>query len=114
MKTDIIYGLADVSLYLSDIGKHDFMRTVEVACAEITQLRNKVESLEKKVEDQEERIAIMTEGKLTLDDFHDFLWDNYFVLKICEESMAFLNKWILAYKEHVKVEHKLPEDGDPE
>ena len=45
MKTDIIYGLADVSLYLSDIGKYDFMRTVEDACSEITQLRNNVKAL---------------------------------------------------------------------
>ena len=69
MKTDVIYGLADVSLYLGKLGKRDYMRTVEVDCSEITQLRNKVESLEKTVEDQEERIAIMSEdGWVSVDD----------------------------------------------
>ena len=63
MSKDIICGLADVALYLGDIGKNEFMRTVEDACGEITKLRFKVENLEKTVEDQEERIAIMMEGK---------------------------------------------------
>ena len=38
MNDDIIYGLSEVSLYLSNIGKSDFSETVEKACAEIERL----------------------------------------------------------------------------
>ena len=32
MENDIVYGLSEISLYLSNIGKDDFAQTIEDAC----------------------------------------------------------------------------------
>ena len=36
---DIIYGLSEISLYLSNIGEHEYAETIEEACREIMSLR---------------------------------------------------------------------------
>jgi rubrerythrin len=39
MNDDIIYGLSEISLYLSNVGKDDFAQTVEKACKKIDMLK---------------------------------------------------------------------------
>ena len=54
MENDIVYGLSEISLYLSNIGEDDFAQTIEDACKKLEllkqreeQIKNRDESLEK-------------------------------------------------------------------
>lgn len=39
MSDDIIYGLSEISLYLSNLGEHNFAQTVEDACRKLELLK---------------------------------------------------------------------------
>ncbi len=39
MENDIVYGLSEISLYLSNIGKDDFAQTIEDACKKLELLK---------------------------------------------------------------------------
>lgn len=39
MNNDIIYGLSEISLYLSNIGENEYAQTIEDACGMIMSLR---------------------------------------------------------------------------
>ena len=44
-KNDIVLGLSEVSLYLSNIGEKEYSETVEKSCNEITELRSEIDRL---------------------------------------------------------------------
>lgn len=49
MNDDIIYGLSEISLYLSNIGENDFAKTIEDACKKLEQLKERISFLEERL-----------------------------------------------------------------
>ena len=62
MENDIVYGLSEISLYLSNIGKDDFAQTIEDACKKLELLKEQ----EKRINELEEKLRTLEHGDADL------------------------------------------------